>query len=213
MYPDMKGMKMHRMVKSSAQRCKFICHLNSANTFEGEDILSYRDYWKFEIYYLPLSSLFFHVMLFVQLFDVADRVCTFKIVTASRDGNRTAKISKNACLKHSCQSGDLTPQGAREHVEVDENMSGETKIALAKKRKAEEMNDAFQEAWMILCTVKAFKDEILYSEMTSYLDSLGIYEATDLRDLETSHVDEISSYLKDIPKKKWLKLLISSRPN
>ena len=103
-YPHRNGTKMHKFIKSSTNRCKYLCYHNNTNTME------------------------------------ADRVCSFKIVCASRDGNRTAKISKNCCLRHSCEVDEnFATTVVQRPTVVAEIQNGETRYSLNKKRKASEL--------------------------------------------------------------------------
>jgi hypothetical protein len=175
-YPHNNGTKMHKLIKSSTNRAKFVCYHNNTNTVE------------------------------------VDRVCTFKIVCASRDGNFSAKISKNICLRHSCEIDEDFQTIANRTPKKEEPPTGETRYTINKKRKAEELSDLFHEAWTIINNPRMFIEKC-YDQKTSYLEGIGIFDAGDLKDLEEEHIAVLASYLKEIPKKKFLRFLVSSRPN
>ena len=183
-YPNMSHVSMHKSVKHSGDRLKLICHLNMSNVIEG------------------------------------DRVCDFKLIAASKDGLESATISKNVCLRHSCQEpGFSTDKGGPTgrftkkrdlHAASTTTMveSGESAYLVGKRRKLEQQQDNFKEAWRLINTEKMFADNC-YHEKAGYLEEIGIYEASDLKDLEGDHIETLAALLKEIPRKRWTRLLTS----
>lgn len=146
----------------------------------------------------------------------ADRLCTFKLIATTKDGKQTAKISAGAgmfCLTHSCQSD---PKLRALHAYTRKNGVLATKPLgggnnTQKKRKAEALEDNHNNAWKILHNKKMFTGNS-HSETRAYLDNLGIYDAADLSELEDHHIETLAALLKDIARKKWLKLMDSLKP-
>lgn len=205
-YPEMAHTKMHKSVKNSTDRLKLICHLNATNVVES------------------------------------DRVCTFKLIAASKDGNENAILSKNVCLDHSCQCAEFQshrggPTGKiknksyanSEHMllspsatpSVDANgtpiiatvavapVESESRYLIGKKRKIEQQQDNFKEAWKLISNERVFVENS-FEEKKAYLEEIGIYEASDLKDLEAEHIETLANLLKEIPRKKWTRLLNSA---
>ena len=79
--------------------------------------------------------------------------------------------------------------------------------------KAEELEASFHEAWRIISNSKVFHNNNSCDEKITFLESIGVYDADDLKDLEDNHISVLAGYMKEIPRKKWLRLLISGRPN
>ena len=182
-YPNMSHVGMHKSVKHSGDRLKLICHLNMSNVVEG------------------------------------DRVCDFKLIAASKDGLETAVISKNVCLRHSCQDpGFSTDKGGptgrftkkRDLLAASTTMPNDTESAylIGKRRKLEQQQDNFKEAWRLINTEKMYLANC-YHEKAAYLEEIGIYEASDLKDLEADHIAALGDLLKEIPRKRWTRLLTS----
>ena len=180
-YPEMAHLSMHKSVKHSGDRLKLICHLNMSNVVEG------------------------------------DRVCDFKLIAASKDGLESAMISKNACLTHSCQSADFqTAKGGPtgkftkkkdfNAAVVSTGTDGESAYLIGKKRKLEQQQDNYKEAWKLINSEKMFAENC-YHEKSGYLEEIGIYEASDLKDLEGDHIETLAALLKEIPRKRWTRLL------
>jgi hypothetical protein len=180
-YPEMSHLVMHKSVKHSGDRLKLICHLNMSNVVEG------------------------------------DRVCDFKLIAASKDGLESAMISKNVCLSHSCQNPDFTldkggPTGKFTKKKdfnaavVTTSTEGESAYLIGKKRKIEQQQDNFKEAWKLINSEKMFADNC-FQEKAGYLEEIGIYEASDLKDLENEHIETLAALLKEIPRKRWTRLL------
>ena len=146
----------------------------------------------------------------------ADRLCTFKLIATSKDNKQTAKISAGAnmfCIEHSCQAD---PHLRALHAHTKKNGVLATKVLgggnnTQKKRKAEQILDNHNNAWKLLHNKKMFTGNC-HAETAAYLDKLGIYEAADLSELEEHHVEDLQSLLKDIARKKWLKLMEGLKP-
>lgn len=184
-YPEMSHISMHKSVKHSGDRLKLICHLNMSNVVEG------------------------------------DRVCDFKLIAASKDGLESAMISKNACLTHSCQTAEFQanrnagngPTGKftkKKYFHAAVVSSGgegsESAYLIGKKRKLEQQQDNYKDAWKLINSEKMFADNC-YHEKSGYLEEIGIYEASDLKDLEGDHIETLAALLKEIPRKRWTRLL------
>jgi hypothetical protein len=181
-YPEMSHLSMHKSVKHSGDRLKLICHLNMSNVVEG------------------------------------DRVCDFKLIAASKDGLESAMISKNACLTHSCQSPEFQtgkggPTGKftkkkdfNAAVVTSSTVDGESAYLIGKKRKLEQQQDNYKDAWKLINSEKMFAENCFH-EKSGYLEEIGIYEASDLKDLEGEHIETLAALLKEIPRKRWTRLL------
>jgi hypothetical protein len=167
-FPDMP--KMHKSVRNSNDRLKFICHLNSASVIES------------------------------------DRVCTFKLIAATKDGAETAVISKNVCLEHSCQAADFEGQkgGATGKLTLKPH-EGESAYLIGKKRKLDQQQDNYKEAWKLINNQKMFVADS-FQEKCAYFEEIGIYEASELKDLESDHIETLAALLKEVPRKKWTRL-------
>jgi hypothetical protein len=181
-YPDMNHLKMHRSVKHSGDRLKLICHLNMSNVVE------------------------------------CDRVCTFKVIAATKDGNETATVSKNVCLDHSCRTVEFQnrkggPTGKikskRDHQLLAAS-PGESAYLIAKKRKLEQQQDNYKESWKLINNEKMFAENCFH-EKAGYLEEIGIYEASDLKDLGAEHIEALGALLKEIPRKRWTRLLTQDK--
>jgi len=181
-YPEMNHLRMHRSVKHSGDRLKLICHLNQSNVVE------------------------------------CDRICTFKLIAATRDGNETATVSKNVCLDHSCRTPEFAqrkggPTGKikskREHQMLTAP-AGESAYLIAKKRKLEQQQDNYKDAWKLINSEKMFAENC-YHEKAGYLEEIGIYEASDLKDLGADHIETLGALLKEIPRKRWTRLLTKEK--
>jgi hypothetical protein len=146
----------------------------------------------------------------------ADRLCTFKIIATTKDDKQTAKISAGAnmfCLTHSCQAD---PHLRALHAHTKKNGVLATKVLgggnnTQKKRKAEQIVDNHNNAWKILHNKKMFSGNC-HAETATYLDNLGIYDAADLSELEEHHINDLQALLKDIARKKWVKLMETLKP-
>lgn len=156
-----------------------------------------------------------------------DRLCTFKIIATTKDTRQSARISSGIgkfCFEHSCQSDpalinlprNTQKRGGGEMKKVPSGIRGFAGVkttAVGKKRKGVEVDqENYNNAWKILGNDKMFADNC-YDEKTSYLDELGIFEATDLRELEEHHVEALSALLKEIPRKKWFKFMSNPKPD
>ena len=179
-YPDMAHLKMHRSVKHSGDRFKFICHLNLSNVVE------------------------------------ADRLCTFKLIAATKDGNKTVVVSKNVCLDHSCRTpefqnrvGGPTGRIMSKKACALHNTAGDSTYVIAKKRKMEHQLANFKDAWRLINNEKMYAENC-FPEKAGYLAEVGIYEAGDLKDLGAEHIETLGALLKDIPRKRWTRLLTQS---
>ena len=152
-----------------------------------------------------------------------DRLCTFKLIATTKDTRQSARISSGIgkyCLEHSCQSDpalinlprNVQKRGGGEMRKIPSGIKGFAGVkSVGKKRKAVEVDqENFNNAWKILGNDKMFADNC-YDEKTAYLDELGIFEATDLKELEQHHVEALSSLLKEIPRKKWLKFMSNTK--
>mmetsp|Transcript_27977 Transcript_27977/g.52185 ORF Transcript_27977/g.52185 Transcript_27977/m.52185 type:complete len:222 (+) Transcript_27977:50-715(+) len=180
-YPNMSHLQMHKSVKHSGDRLKLICHLNMSNVVEG------------------------------------DRVCDFKLIAASKDGLESAMISKNVCLSHSCQNpdfqttkggptGKFTKKKDFNAAAASSGAEGESAYLIGKKRKLEQQQDNYKDAWKLINSEKMFAENC-YHEKAGYLEEIGIYEASDLKDLESEHIETLAALLKEIPRKRWTRLL------
>lgn len=183
MYPD-NSKQLSKVIRFSDTRMKMICSLN------------YRDVME------------------------CDRLCTFKLIATTKDTRQSARISSGVgkfCFEHSCQSDpalinlprNTQKRGGGEMKKVPSGIRGFAGVATTpgKKRKAVEVDqENFNNAWKILGNDKMFADNC-YDQKTSYLDELGIFEATDLKELESHHLETLSALLKEIPRKKFVKFM------
>lgn len=180
-YPEMNHLKMHRSVKHSGDRLKLICHLNMSNVVE------------------------------------CDRVCTFKIIASTTDNNDTAVVSKNVCLVHSCRSAEFQnrkggPTGKIKSKRDHQLMSaspGDSAYLIAKKRKFEQQQENYKDAWKLINNEKMFAPNCFHQK-AGYLGDIGIYEAGDLKDIGAEHIETLAALLKEIPHKRWIRLLTQS---
>ena len=187
LYPD-NTKQLSKVIRFSDTRMKMICSLN------------YRDVME------------------------CDRLCTFKIIATTKDTRQSARISSGVgkfCFEHSCQSDpalinlprNTQKRGGGEMKKVPSGIKGfaGSKSTGSKKRKSVEIDqENYNSAWKILGNDKMFAENC-YSEKTAYLDELGIFEATDMKELDDHHIDALSSLLKEIPRKKWLKFMANPK--
>lgn len=180
-FPQSGQLSMHKSAYCSGNRLKLICHLNKSNVAEG------------------------------------DRVCDFKLIATTADENDSATISKNVCLSHSCQtaafqnsrggpSGQITNKRDCKAPVVTVRPDGESIYLIGKKRKFEQQQDNYKEAWKLINSEKMFAENC-FPKKCEYLNEIGIYEAPELKDLEDDHIEALAALLKEMPRKRWTKLL------
>lgn len=131
-----------------------------------------------------------------------DRQCNFFLIAASKDQGLSCKICKNVCIRHSC----MTP-GANIMQPSEVLARKEMVYQKNKKRRAEEELEACDEAWTVLNSDKYFKEPAVFARRTEFLESKGVFAASDLKDLDAEHVGEFASLLKEVPCAKLKRLL------
>jgi hypothetical protein len=146
----------------------------------------------------------------------ADRLCSFKLIATTKNDKQSAKISSGAnmfCLTHSCQAD---PELRALHAHTKKNGVLATKALgggnnTQKKRKAEQIAENHNIAWKMLHNKKNFSAN-LFDETATYLDTIGIYEAADLCELEGAHIEDLQVFMKEKPRKSWVTLMETLKP-
>jgi hypothetical protein len=83
----------------------------------------------------------------------------------------------------------------------------ESAYQLGKKRKLEDELEAFQEAWEVILNDKYYKNGDDLAMRSIQLESMGLFEASDLKDLGADHVNKFACLLKEIPSTRLKRLL------
>lgn len=135
------------------------------------------------------------------------RQCSFFLIAASKDNGESCKICKNVCIRHSCMSNldELAD------TEKTEEVRKESAHQLSKKRKAAEYQEGCREAWKVINSDKYFISEAAVAAKAAYLEEMGVFEASDLKDLEAEHIEKFSTFLKEVPGCKLRRLLLTNK--
>ena len=118
------------------------------------------------------------------------------------------------CLDHSCRTAEFQnrvggPTGKIKSKRDHQALSaapGESAYLIAKKRKYDQQQDSYKEAFKLINNDKMFSENG-FQEKAGYLENIGIYEAGDLKDLGGDHIETLGALMKEIPRKRWTRLL------
>lgn len=133
-----------------------------------------------------------------------NRQCSFFLIAQSKDNGKSCKICKKVCIRHSCMQSAY-------HNEFEKSgdiVMKESAYQLGKKRKLEDELEAFQEAWEVILNDKYYKNGDDLAMRSIQLESMGLFEASDLKDLGADHVNKFACLLKEIPSTRLKRLLL-----